>query len=96
MSKLNESHVRYAELKKKYDALIAKQEESLMYSYFELTKSRADFSKFMSKLLEFQVRGAHNRFTEEFFDKLAHKVFETLCNLPTGAHGQVFFVPTNQ
>ena len=55
-----------------------------------------NFSRFMDKLISTQIIPSNNKFTQELFDRLAQKIFETLCNLPTGNHGQVFFVPTNQ
>lgn len=60
-------------------------------------KNEIDFHRFMEKLVTNQSKSTINhKFTEEFFDKLSHKTFEILSNLPTGGHGNIYFIPNNE
>lgn len=38
----------------------------------------------MDKLSNMEPTITKSKFTEDFINKLSQKVFETLCNLPTG------------
>ena len=77
---------------KKYE-LLAKTHEKLSFNQEPIEIMEYDFSSFVEKLIQFNSKP--HKLTEEVFDKIANKVFETLCNLPAQADEGLFFTPSN-